>query len=128
MVAVLWPQNNCCRPSALVMSLGDGVCFVGNMRLIVREAATMRPKVMIRVCVVAGLTGPAYAVELPPEITPAIREACESDVRRLCIRPESTEFAVKLCVLRKVDRLNATCRRRLSDAGLIDRARASLGE
>lgn len=84
---------------------------------------------MVFVCLwgVAALPS-ALAVELPPEITPAIREACESDVRRLCIHPSATELTVKLCVLRKLDRLNATCRRRLSDAGLIDRARASIGE
>ena len=64
--------------------------------------------------------GAVQALELPPEITPAIRQACEGDVRRLCVRPDSTMFSVRVCVLRKVASLNDTCRKRLADAGLIE--------
>lgn len=59
------------------------------------------------------------AYDLPPQITPAIREACETDVRRLCVRDGSTEWSVKTCVLRNLDRLNAQCRQKLDAAGLL---------
>jgi hypothetical protein len=61
----------------------------------------------------------ARGFELPSEITPEIRQACEADVRRLCIRPTSTFWSVKMCVMRKVMQLNGTCQARLVEAGLI---------
>jgi hypothetical protein len=67
----------------------------------------------------AASPGLASDIKLPKQITPQICVACESDVRRLCIRPNSTQFSVKICVLANIGRLNATCRKRLASAGLI---------
>lgn len=74
-----------------------------------------------------SFTSPLVAFELPPQITPAIREACEADVRRFCIRSDSTPLSVKLCVLRKVERLNNDCRKQLAVAGLISDVRRPEG-
>ena len=57
------------------------------------------------------------ALDLPKEVTPAIRSACEKDVRRLCIRRGSTMSSVKACVIRKFKKLNARCQMRLVRAG-----------
>jgi hypothetical protein len=35
---------------------------------------------------------------LPPEVTPAMRSACESDVRRLCVGENPTMSKVRDCV------------------------------
>ncbi len=67
---------------------------------------------------VSAATGPAYAFKLPKQITPALRAACEADVRRLCIRRGSTVSSVKSCVRRKFNRLNLTCKMRIVSAGL----------
>ncbi len=61
----------------------------------------------------------AKELELPPEITPAIREACEADVRRLCVRPDSTYDQVKTCVILKYAQLNPMCKQQLVAAGLF---------
>ncbi|MCH9765906.1 MAG: hypothetical protein K0U34_07945, partial [Alphaproteobacteria bacterium] len=50
------------------------------------------------------LSGAAVADEnfkLPPEVTPKLRAACESDVRRLCIGKKPSVAKVKRCVIRK---------------------------
>lgn len=62
---------------------------------------------------------PAHAYEVPPEITPAIRSACEADVRRMCITTKSTPGTVKSCVKRRFGQLNTTCQFRLISAGLV---------
>lgn len=61
----------------------------------------------------------AKELELPPEITPAIREACEADVKRLCVRPDSTYEQVRTCVILKYALLNSACRQQLASAGLV---------
>ena len=66
--------------------------------------------------VMAG--GAAHAFKLPKQITPALRAACEADVRRLCIRTGSTVSSVKSCVRRKFSRLNLNCKMRIVSAGL----------
>ncbi|MCB1510081.1 MAG: hypothetical protein KDJ36_04200 [Hyphomicrobiaceae bacterium] len=58
------------------------------------------------------------ALELPKEVTPEIRRACEKDVRRLCIRKGSTIASVKSCVIANFSRLNVRCKVRLVRAGL----------
>lgn len=68
-------------------------------------------------CVVM-LSASAQALELPKEVTPAIRSACEKDVRRLCVKRGSTMASVKACVIRKFRKLNARCQMRLVRAGL----------
>ena len=60
----------------------------------------------------------ADTFELPPEVTPVLRAACEADVRRLCIVPESTAGTVRRCVLSKFDQLNKDCQREIRAAGL----------
>lgn len=61
----------------------------------------------------------AGAYDLPKEVTPAVRAACEADVRRLCIREGSTVASVKSCVIRSFGSLNTTCKLRLVAAGLV---------
>jgi len=58
------------------------------------------------------------AIELPKEVTPAIRAACEKDVRRLCVRRHSTLQSVKACVLNKFKKLNMRCQFKLVQAGM----------
>lgn len=65
---------------------------------------------------------PAGASEdlvLPPQITPAIRAACEQDVRRLCIDDSPTVEKVRRCVEQKFSQLRARCKLELTVAGLI---------
>lgn len=55
--------------------------------------------------------------QLPPEVTPAIRTACETDVRRLCMGQDPSIEKVKSCVLSKFFKLNKQCQMRLMAAG-----------
>lgn len=67
------------------------------------------------------LATPAFSAEdvkLPAEVTPALRAACESDVRRLCIGENPTFEKVKSCVEQKFSKLNMRCRIALASAGL----------
>jgi hypothetical protein len=57
--------------------------------------------------------------KLPPEITPAIRAACETNVRALCVTPTSTQSSVVSCVRRNYINLNKNCRNELASAGLM---------
>ena len=59
----------------------------------------------------------AEDVKLPPEVTPALRAACEQDVRRLCIGENPTFEKVKQCVEQKFSKLNMRCRVALASAG-----------
>lgn len=64
--------------------------------------------------------GPAMAVEdlkLPPEVTPAMRAACEKDVRRLCIGDNPSFAKVKRCVAAKFSQLGRRCQIELASAG-----------
>jgi len=65
-----------------------------------------------------AIHGSAHALDLPKEVTPEIRAACERDVRRLCVRSNSTLLSVKTCVVQKFNKLNVRCRFRLMQAGL----------
>jgi hypothetical protein len=47
--------------------------------------------------------------ELPKQVTPAVRAACEGDVRRFCVRKGSTLETVKTCVYTNFSKLNAKC-------------------
>ena len=68
----------------------------------------------------ASLTSIAAAGEfkLPPEVTPAMRSACESDVRRLCIGTNPTVAKVKICVAAKFFQLGKRCQVQIALAGL----------
>ena len=76
-----------------------------------------------RATIICGLLASTTAavakdeIQLPPEVTPAIRAACETDVRRLCIGPEPSVEKVKSCVLQKFFKLNRPCQMRLAAAG-----------
>ena len=59
----------------------------------------------------------AEELKLPPEVTPSMRAACESDVRRLCIGPSPTIAKVKRCVAVKFMSLGKRCQIELASAG-----------
>ena len=67
------------------------------------------------------LAGPGARAEdyqLPPEVTPQIKAACETDVRRLCIDENPTVAKVKSCVAAKFMHLGRRCQVQLALAGL----------
>lgn len=76
---------------------------------------TFRPILVGMVLVLSS--GSATALKLPKEVTPAIRKACETDVRRLCVRKGSTIASVKQCVINNFAKLNSRCKYRLVRAG-----------
>lgn len=67
----------------------------------------------------AALGAPAGAEDykLPPEVTPQLRAACESDVRRLCIGTNPSVAKVKVCVASKFLQLGKRCQVQLALAG-----------
>ena len=73
---------------------------------------------LLAMSMVAAVGGTAVAVDLPKEVTPEIRAACEKDVRRLCLRRRSTLASIKACVKKKFGQLNRTCQVKLVRAGL----------
>ena len=72
----------------------------------------------IGICILAGKVFAGEAFKLPPEVTPALRAACEQDVRKLCISSSSTVDSVKSCVLSKFMRLGKRCQFEIASAGL----------
>lgn len=60
----------------------------------------------------------AQDYKLPPEVTPALRAACEADVRRLCIGQNPTVSKVKSCVKSKFMQLGRRCQMQITLAGL----------
>ena len=75
-------------------------------------------KVLLGAIVLSSVAQPAAAFKLPKQVTPALRAACETDVRRLCVRRGSTVSTVKSCVRRKFLRLNFNCKMRIIQAGI----------
>lgn len=67
-----------------------------------------------------GMTAQASAEDfkMPPEVTPQLRAACESDVRRLCIGTNPTVAKVKVCVSAKFSQLGSRCKLQIAMAGL----------
>jgi len=66
----------------------------------------------------AASVAKAEELKLPPEVTPALRAACESDVRRLgCIDATPTYAKVKSCVISKYMKLGRKCQLELAMAG-----------
>ena len=55
--------------------------------------------------------------QLPPEVTPQIKAACETDVRRLCIGTNPSISKVKICVASKFLQLGRRCQVQLALAG-----------
>lgn len=56
--------------------------------------------------------------KLPPQVTPKLRAACETDVRRLCVGTKPTVAKVKSCVMRKFTQLGRRCQYEIAAAGL----------
>ncbi len=79
---------------------------------------TMKP--IVAAIILAGACEQAAAQDykLPPEVTPALRAACETDVRRLCIGENPTVSKVKSCVSRKFLQLGRRCQMQITLAGL----------
>ena len=74
--------------------------------------------VLFCVFVSAGSMAQAGELKLPPEVTPAMRAACEHDVRRLCIGTSPTIAKVKRCVMVKFMSLGKRCQIELASAGI----------
>ena len=55
--------------------------------------------------------------QLPTEVTPQLKAACETDVRRLCVGQNPTEEKVKSCVAAKFAQLGHRCQMQLALAG-----------
>lgn len=66
----------------------------------------------------AGTAQAADNYKLPPEVTPALRSACESDVRRLCIGEDPSVSKVKHCIAAKFLQLGKRCQVQIALAGL----------
>lgn len=64
-----------------------------------------------------GSVSRAEEFQLPPEVTPQLRAACEPDVRRLCIGAQPTVAKVKSCVARKFLQLGRKCQIELASLG-----------
>ena len=69
-------------------------------------------------CAVSGQALAGDDFKLPPEVTPAMRAACEADVRRMCIHASSTVDTVRDCVLSKFMKLPKRCQLEIASAGL----------
>lgn len=77
-----------------------------------------RRSVLVMAGVFAASAVNAEQFQLPPEVTPALRAACETDVRRLCIGKNPTVAKVKSCVVRKYFQLGRRCQVELASLGL----------
>lgn len=82
----------------------------------------MNLKSVVLTATVAGLAlvnaARAGDFQMPPEVTPALRAACEADVRRLCIGTNPTVEKVKSCVAAKFSQLGNRCKVQIAMAGL----------
>lgn len=76
-----------------------------------------RRSVLVLSGVVAATAAKSEQFQLPPEVTPALRAACETDVRRLCIGKDPTVAKVKSCVFRKYFQLGRKCQVELASLG-----------
>jgi hypothetical protein len=82
-----------------------------------REIMKRSRAVILCVALAAGPVAKAEELKLPPEVTPAMRAACESDVRRLCIGRSPSIAKVKRCVAAKFMQLGRRCQIELASAG-----------
>lgn len=79
----------------------------------------------MKTCAIFGLVTLALVAaaqagefKFPPQVTPALRAACEGDVRRLCIGANPTVAKVKSCVAAKFSQLGKRCEMQIAMAGL----------
>jgi hypothetical protein len=80
----------------------------------------MRAKRSLFACAGFAVVSSAAVAEefkMPPEVTPSLRAACETDVRRLCIGENPTVAKVKRCVLVKYFQLGKKCQVELASLG-----------
>jgi hypothetical protein len=84
--------------------------------MMAHSAAIVRAAV-VGFTVSAGAVAKAEDFQLPKEVTPAMRAACETDVRRLCIGQNPTVAKVKACVYAKFFKLGRRCQVELASAG-----------
>ena len=80
----------------------------------VKSRAVVSCAAMLCLSAVAG----AEDFQMPPEVTPQLRAACEADVRRLCIGTSPTVAKVKSCVAAKFSQLGNRCKVQIAMAGL----------
>ena len=78
----------------------------------------MRTMLTVVLCVAACQAIASEDIKIPAEVTPGMRAACESDVRRLCISSNSTVETVRQCVLAKFMKLGKRCQMEIASAGL----------
>ncbi len=78
----------------------------------------IRPLATIALIAFSSSAGASDEFKIPPEVTPSMRAACESDVRRLCISSNSTVDTVRNCVLAKFMKLGKRCQVEITSAGL----------
>jgi len=80
----------------------------------------MRGKLVALSCasIIGSAAAAAEEFKLPPEVTPSLRAACETDVRRLCIGANPTVAKVKRCVMFKYFQLGKKCQVELASLGL----------
>ena len=78
----------------------------------------IRPVVTIALIAFSSSAQASDEFKIPPEVTPSMRAACESDVRRLCINSNSTIETVRNCVLSKFMKLGKRCQVEIASAGL----------
>ncbi len=78
----------------------------------------IRPLATIALIAFSSSAGASDEFKIPPEVTPSMRAACESDVRRLCISSNSTVETVRNCVLAKFMKLGKRCQVEIASAGL----------
>ena len=69
----------------------------------------------VLLCANTAIAGDNF--KLPRGVTPQMRAACESDVRRLCIGRKPTVAKVKRCVRRNFSKLGTRCQVTLAAAG-----------
>jgi hypothetical protein len=69
--------------------------------------------------IAAAPTSAEEKFKLPPEVTPALRAACETDVRRLCVGRNPTVHKIRLCVMAKFFKLGKRCQSEIKSAGLL---------
>lgn len=77
-----------------------------------------RRAVFAAACLASSAAVADEAFKMPPEVTPALRAACERDVRRLCIGESPTVAKVKSCVAANFLQLGRRCQAQIVLAGL----------
>lgn len=78
----------------------------------------MRGRIVMLVACVGTTATASEEIKLPPEVTPALRAACEADVRRHCVGENPSYDKVRRCVEQKYLQFGNRCKVALVTAGL----------